>query len=480
MTVPSAERMLRATLREATAALRRRDVTSVDLVQAAIARHHNLGDTLHAYRSFDEKGALRQAEAADAVLDRAANDRTNPAPPLCGIPVSVKDIYGVDGFPTFAGSARQLPDDPWAEDGWLVTRVRAAGAVITGKTHTVEFAYGGVGINPHWGTPRNPWDPATARIPGGSSCGAGVSLWERSAMIALGSDTGGSIRIPAGFTGVVGHKTTRGRWPTDGVVPLSSTFDTVGALTRSVEDSVWFFGAVDPDCGDPAALLDLLSTSLVGELMVGIPECTIWDACASDVREVLESALGEIEGSGATLKPIVTTIIDEAVDLYMSGGIGKAEVHAFLQAQLPGAIDLLHPTVGRRIENPLPLDSAAYRDAVEQQRRLAALSATAFGDCDVIVLPTNLLTPPPVEGLADDLDAYAEVNYATLRPTCPVNLLELCAVSVPVGLDRSGMPVGLQIVGRHGEDEAVLGVALAIERLLGTPETRLGVPPLTP
>ena len=128
----------------------------------------------------------------------------------------------------------------------------------------------------------------------------------------------------------------------------------------------------------------------------------------------------------------------------------------------------------------MPLDSAAYREAIEQQRRLAALSGMTFGDCDVLVLPSNLLTPPPVEGLADDLDAYAEVNYATLRPTCPVNLLELCAVSVPVGLDRSGMPVGLQIVGRHGEDEAVLGVALAIERLLGTPETRLGVPPLTP
>jgi len=453
-------------------------VTSVDLVGAAIERHHALGDALHAYRSFDEEAALEQAEAADAVLDRAARRTADPAPPLCGIPVSVKDIYGVDGFPTFAGSARQLPDVPWARDAWLVRRARAAGAVIVGKTHTVEFAYGGVGINPHWGTPRNPWDPATARIPGGSSCGAGVSLWERSAMIALGSDTGGSIRIPAAFTGVVGHKTTRGRWSTEGVVQLSSTFDTVGALTRSVEDSVWFFGAVDPDSGDPARLLDALATSSADDLRVGIPECTIWEACQPDVRHVLDVALNEMEGAGATLTRMVATIMDEAVDLYMSGGIGKAEVHAFLEARLPGALDLLHPTVGHRVANPRTLDSPEYRDALGHQKRLTARADTAFGDCDVIVLPANLLTPPPVEGLAEDLDAYGEVNYATLRPTCPVNLLELCAVSVPVGLDPSGMPVGLQIIGRHGEDETVLGVALAIERVLGTPEARLGIPPL--
>ncbi len=130
--------------------------------------------------------------------------------------------------------------------------------MFVGKTHTVELAYGAVGMNPHWTTPRNPWDAGTHRIPGGSSAGAGVSLWEGSALVALGSDTGGSVRIPASLTGTVGHKTTKGRWPTDGVVQLSATLDTVGALTRSVADSVHFFGAIDPAWGDPAALLDHL------------------------------------------------------------------------------------------------------------------------------------------------------------------------------------------------------------------------------
>ena len=173
------------------------------------------------------------------------------APPLCGIPVSVKDLYAVDGMPTYAGSARTLPGDPWSRDGELIARLRRAGAVFVGKTHTVEFAYGGVGINPHWGTPRNPWDADTARIPGGSSCGAGVSLWEGSAMLALGSDTGGSIRIPSAFTGVVGHKPTKGRLPTTGVTQLSSTFDTTGTLARTVTDSAWFFGCADSRWGDP-------------------------------------------------------------------------------------------------------------------------------------------------------------------------------------------------------------------------------------
>ena len=474
MTLSPAERVLRGSLREAVAALRRRDVTSVGLVSAAIGRHTALDEQLGAYRSFDAGFALKQARDADEILDRAG--RTGEPPPLCGIPVSVKDIFGVTGFPTYAGSVRELPEDPWCRDAWLVTRAREAGAVIVGKTHTVEFAYGGVGINPNWGTPWNPWDPDIARIPGGSSCGAGVSLWERSAMIALGSDTGGSIRIPAAFTGVVGHKTTRGRWSTQGVVQLSSTFDTVGALTRSVEDSIWFFGAVDERYTDPSILLEGLEASSLDGLRVGIPECTLWEECQTDVRDVLERALEEVGAAGAELTRPVASALDDAVDHYMTGGIGKAEVHAFLQQELPGAIDLLHPTVGDRLIDPLPLDGARYRSALVRQSHLAVLANEVFGDCDVIVLPSNFMTPPPVAGLADDLGAYGEVNFATLRATCAVNLLDLCAVSLPVGLDASGMPVGLQIIGRSDEDEALLGVALAMERALGTPEARLGIP----
>lgn len=459
-------------LGDAVAALRSRAVSAVELVEAAIARHESHGELLHAYKHFDADAARTAARAADARLD------VGGAPPLCGIPVSVKDLYGVRGMPTFAGSARRLPDEPWSRDAWLIERLRAAGAVLMGKTHTVEFAYGGVGINPHWGTPRNPWDPDVARIPGGSSCGAGVSLWERSAMIALGSDTGGSIRIPAAFTGVVGHKTTKGRWPNDGVVQLASSFDSVGALTRTVTDAIHFFGSVDPKWGDPTPLLDALEATTVDGLRVAIPACTIWEACQPDIAAVLESALEELAAAGAELSNVVGTMLDDAVDLYMTGGIGKAECHAFLSSELPDWLDILHPIVGRRLESPLSLDSAEYRSALAKHRRMAALADSLFGDADVLVVPANLMTPPPVLEVADDLDRYVQVNYATLRPTCPANLLELCALTLPVGLDDARMPVGLQLVARAGEDEALLGMALAMERVLGTGAARMGTPPL--
>lgn len=452
--------------------LRCGELSATALTERAIERHAASAERLHAYKFFDMEGAREAARIAD---DRLA--RPDP-PPLCGIPVSVKDLYGVNGLPTFAGSARQLPEDPWSQDAWLVGCLRAAGAVIVGKTHTVEFAYGGVGMNPHWGTPWNPWDADIARIPGGSSCGAGVSLWEGSALLALGSDTGGSIRIPAAFTGVVGHKTTKGRWPTDGVVQLSTTFDTVGALTRSVEDSIYFFGCVDPDWGDPEPLLDSLSTTSVSGLKLAMPTCDLWNDCQPDIGEVLDRALNELEAAGAERIEVDGQLLDDAADLYLRGGIGRAECHAFLTARLPDWLDLLHPTVGKRLSGAKGLDSDDYRTALAKRRRMAAFAASLFSEADVLVMPGNLITPPPVTEVSDDLERYVRVNVATLRPTCPVNLLELCAVSIPVGLDASGMPVGLQLVARGGDDESLLGIALAVEQVLGTATDRMGRPPL--
>ncbi|MDH3270285.1 MAG: amidase [Gemmatimonadota bacterium] len=464
---------LAGSLAETAAALHAREVSAVELTRAALERHERLGERMHAYKHFDADAAMAAARAADQLLAKG-----DGAPPLCGIPVSVKDIYGVEGMPTYAGSAHRLPDSTWSRDGWLVERLRSSGAVIVGKTHTVEFAYGGVGMNPHWGTPHNPWDADVARIPGGSSCGAGVSLWEGSAMLALGSDTGGSIRIPAAFTGVVGHKTTKGRLPTDGVTQLSSTFDTLGALTRTVEDSIYFFGCVDPKWGDPRPLLETLEATSTEGLRIRLPECCLWEGCEPDIADVLTGALEELEGAGAVVERSVGTMIDDAYDHYMSGGIGKAEIHAWLLEHLPDWIDRLHPTVGARIEGPLPLDGREYRAALSKHRRMVALGDTLFDDADVLVLPANLISAPTVAEVRDDLSRYKVVNKSTLQPTCPVNMLGMCAISVPVGLDPNGMPVGLQLVARGGEDEALLGVALAAEAVWGDAVTRIGVPPL--
>ena len=451
-------------------ALRKRELSATELVDEAMGRHSLSGSYHHAYKHWDAEGAREGARRADEWL---LTDSCPP--PFCGIPVSVKDLFGVDGLPTFAGTARQLPRD-WEKDAWLVGRLRAQGAIFTGKTHMVELAYGSVGINPHWGTPRNPWDDSAHRIPGGSSSGAGVSLWAGSALVALGSDTGGSIRIPASMTGTVGHKITFNRWPVSGVVPLSRTFDTVGGLTRSVEDSVFFFGSIDPAWGDPMALFRHLSGPSTVSVRIGMPRCGIWDDCQADVAEVLELALADLTSASWHRSEIDGSLLDDARDLYVTGGITGSECLDFLHRDLPDWLQILHPTVGQRLVGLPSSKSERYAQSMEERRVLVAQVGSLFEEVDVLVLPTVMITPPMVSELGD-MDRYVETTLAALGATCPVNMLGLCAATIPVGLDQLGMPVGLQLLAPGGQDEALLSVALVAERVLGTARDRLGMPP---
>jgi len=450
--------------------LRAGDFSAAELTDLAIARHEEHGERLHAYKTFDAEGARAAARAADA---RLASDAT--VPPFCGIPVSVKDLFGAQGLPTFAGTPRALPS-PWTRDAWLVARLRRQGAVVMGKTHTVEFAYGAVGLNPHWGAPRNPWDADVHRITGGSSSGAGVSLWEGSALLALGSDTGGSIRIPAAMTGAVGHKTTYGRWSVDGVVPLSSTLDSVGGLTRTVDDSIHFFGAVDPAWGDPTRLRLHIATLTAAGFRVAIPRCAIWDECQSDVAEVLRASIDALGSAGWGVAEADGALLDAAHDLYMTGGIAGAECRAFLERELPEWIDTLHPIVGARLAHAPALDSAQYAASMAKRAQLMAAVPALFAGADVLALPASMATPPAAAEL-DDVERYGAANARALRPTCPVSMLGLCALTLPVGLDAARMPVGLQLVAPGGRDEALLGAALAAERVLGGPKATMGRPP---
>jgi len=458
-------------LAQIAAALLKREVSSTELVEEALSRHERRGSALNAYKHMDERAARSGARLADDLLASGAGG------PLCGIPVSVKDLYGVEGMPTFAGTARRLPP-PWETDAWLVSRLREQGAVFVGKTHTVELAFGAVGINPHWGTPRNPWDAAVARIPGGSSCGAAVSLWEGSALVALGSDTGGSIRIPASMTGTVGHKITYGRWPAAGVVPLSTSLDSVGGLTRTVEDSAYFFGAIDPVCGDANALLRDLRTSAPTGLSIAVPKCGIWSDCQVDIADVLERALDDLVTHGWHRRVVNGSLLDKAKNLYMTAGIAGVECRAFLERDLPGWLEILHPTVGSRLAGAPALDSEHYTASIAEREHLMGRTEELFAEADLLALPTAIITPPPVSDLSD-ADRYGATNAAALGPTCPINLLGLCAITLSVGLDQSDMPVGLQLVARAGQDEMLLGAALAVERVLGTSQDRLGQPTLS-
>ena len=418
------------------------------LIEEAQSRHD---PALNAYKTWASGFALRQADAADAAF--AAGNRLGA---LQGIPVSVKDIYGVEGLPIFAGSPRELPAR-WRREGPLVRTLRRQTAVVMGKAHTVEFAFGGLGINAHWPTPWNPQDRRVHRSPGGSSSGAGVSLGEGTALVALGTDTAGSVRIPASMTGSAGIKTTKGRWSTDGVVPLSPTFDTTGLLARSATDLAFAFQQFD------GASVTTLS-DLAG-LKLGRAERFFWEDTSPGVSERVEEALGLAGADGARVADAGLPAVKEVFELYHKGGIVSSELYAFLSAELPDWLETLDPRVRRRMELGKGLPAWDY---LQRRARYAALSAEAansLAGIDALVSPTVPITPPPVTDIADD-GAYTRTNLLALRNTCPASFLGLCAVTIPAGRDAAGMPVGLQLIGTPGSETRLLAIAVRLERLL--------------
>lgn len=472
-------------VRETAAAVRRGDESAVQHVEDAIRRHE--ASSLGAYSCFDAEGARAQAERVDAL----AASGGDPGP-LAGVTVSVKDLYGVEGLPIRAGTKRELPAR-WRREGFLVKSLRKLGAVIVGKTHTVELAFGGTGFNPNTGTPANPWDAAEHRVPGGSSSGAGVSLWDGSARVALGSDTGGSIRIPASAVGVVGHRQTTGRWPTTGVVPLSGTLDTVGFLTHTAADSQYVFRAVDALVGQnvgqgerdgrgrgiKSADAPAVGSAQVAGLRIGVPaSSSTWQDARADVRAVVRQALSELEEAGAVLVDLDLPEYDEAGRLYLSGGLVPPECIEFLERELPEWPGLLDPTVGARLDAARNARAVDYVRILRRRRRLSENLHARMDSARVgaMALPTLPLAPPPVADLVD-LDAYREINRQMLSNTGPAGMLDLCAISLPAGLADEKMPVGLQLAGRRGADLALLAAAVAAESILGTNLERLGWPP---
>ncbi len=444
-------------------------VTAVKLLELAGACHSGPGARLHAYQTWAPQ--TDQARSAD---ERSGRGETHD--PLAGIPVSVKDLFGVRDLPIWAGTSTALPPR-WQQEGPVVAELRRQQAVITGKTHTVELAFGGLGINQHWGTPRNPWDPEVHRVPGGSSAGAGVSLCEGSAWLALGTDTAGSVRIPASMTGNVGLKTSHGRWSCQGVVPLSPTLDTVGILTRSVADAVYAFASLDPLLGDPQALLARCSKQRVANLRIGHGSEPLWHHCSTAIADAVSKTLAELETRGATLLEQHLPQAQTAVEMLQSGSVVSAECDEFIESELPEWRTLISPHLAMRLDDGANLSAREYLQRRRRLRDLAASTAIAFEAIDVLACPTVPITPPAVDQLTE-LHAYRDANLAVLSNTCVANYLGLCALTMPVALDPFGMPVGLQLLARHGAEEQLLAAALAIETVIGKPRQRIGRPPI--
>ncbi len=455
---------------ETAAALRDGKLSARSLTEEAIARHDKWDGQLQAYKSWDSDYALAQADLADGAF-KAGRDLG----PAQGLIFSVKDIYGVVGFPTFAGSPKQLPTEDWSKDGTMVATARNQLCVVPGKTHTVEFAYGGLGTNLHWGTPRNPWDADDHRTPGGSSCGAGVSLWEGSAQIAYGTDTGGSVRVPASMTGCAGLKTTKGRWPTDGITELSATMDTPGILARSVADLAYGFACLDPAAR--AANAKPITPAEIGSVRIGTTSHHFWESCDADVADTVERAISEICAQAGRTTPIAFPEAGESVRVLGEGAIVAAEGWAFLERCLPDWIDTLDPLVRSRMEDGRVVTAPRYLNAL---RRIAELQASTYArmrEIDVLLVPTIPATPPKVDDV-QGANSYKAANLLALSNTMPGNVLGLCGITLLAGKDSSGMPVGLQLIAKPNDEERLIAVAQAIENVIGSAVDRLGRPPL--
>lgn len=458
-------------LAELIVALRERKLNAVELADWAIGNHAARGEAFHAYKTWNPELFRKQAMASDAALDAGVDLGA-----LQGIPVSIKDLVGVSGYPTYAGCPRELPES-WQTEGPIVTAIRHQLGVVSGKTHTVQFAFGGLGVNPHWGSPRNPWDAQVHRSPGGSSSGAGVSLHEGSALLAIGTDTAGSVRMPATMTGNAGFRPTPGRWPTDGIVPLVKSLDTAGPLAKSVDDLVIGFGAIDPQIDEDAVVFrNRLSQAELGDFRIGICDWYFED-CDPGVVEAVESALDELSKAGLRTEMVKMPHFDDVTDLFNVGGLHVGEFSAFIKDEMRGFEADLDPAVAIRLAKAESNTAVEHLNRVKAVARMAGVVDRAYGRLNAIVGPTIPLTPPRMSDIADP-ETHFVANMRLVRNTNTASLLKLCAMTVPVGLDAEGMPVGMHIVARENHDETALALAFACERVLGKSRDRLGIPPM--
>jgi len=396
------------------------------------------------------ESARAQADAADA---RAAFGIS--LGPLDGVIVSIKDLFDVAGEITRAGS-KVLAEEgkPAVADAVVVRRLRAAGAVIVGKTNMSEFAFTAIGVNPHFGTPGNPAD--RSRVPGGSSSGAAVAVADGMCDIAIGSDTGGSVRMPAALCGIVGFKPSRQRVPTDGAFPLSYSFDSIGPLARSVADCARADAILAGDDFSP-----LTPASLAG-LRIGIVEGPPLENLDAMVAAAFAAAIDRLDRAGARLTRETVSLLDDMAEVDAKGGIIGAEacaVHRERIARRGGDIDA---NVRARIERGCAINAADYIDMVRERSRLIRAMDEALQSLDVLAMPTIPIVAPTIAEVAEQ-KAFAARNAIVRRNTVIGNFFDLCAVSLPLA---APLPVGLMLLARNGDDRKLLCIAAAIMELL--------------
>jgi aspartyl-tRNA(Asn)/glutamyl-tRNA(Gln) amidotransferase subunit A len=393
--------------------------------------------------------------AADAADARAADGIS--LGPLDGSIVSIKDLFDVAGEPTRAGS-KILADEakPATADAPVLRRLRAAGAVIVAKTNMTEFALGGIGANPHFGTPGNPSD--RARVPGGSSSGAAVTAADGMCEIAIGTDTGGSVRIPAGLCGVVGFKPSRQRVPTAGAFPLSATLDSIGPLARSVADCAKADAVLSGEDFVPLEPIPLAG------LRCGIAQGLPLESLDDTVSAAFAAALKSLTAAGVRLTDETLPLLDEMREVNAYGGIVQPEACAVHRDRIKRRAADIDPNVRVRLERGCAVSAADYFDMMQARTRLVRAMDHWLASLDVLVMPTTPIVAPTMAEVTG-WENYAARNTLVLRNTSVGNFFDLCGISLPL---KAKLPVGLMLMARNGHDRMLLRIAAAVEKALAS------------
>jgi aspartyl-tRNA(Asn)/glutamyl-tRNA(Gln) amidotransferase subunit A len=424
------------------------------LVDACLARIADpSGEGARAFIHVDAEAAIEAAEA----MDRLREVKAAPSP-YAGIPVSIKDLFDIRGQVTRAGS-RVLDDSTPADaDAPVVARLRRAGFIVIGRTNMTEFAYSGIGINPHYGTPKSTWRRNVGHVPGGSSSGAAVSVADGMAHGALGTDTGGSCRIPAAYNGIVGFKPTQRRVPLDGGVPLSFTLDSFGPIARTagccaVLDAVLANETLTP-----------LRPRPIKGMRLAVPTTVALDELEDEVADAFDRALQTLSRHGALIERIAVPEFLDVAMMNTKGGFAAAESYAWHRYLIVGRGDDYDPRVSTRILRGESMSAAEYIDLLGARRSMIARTTVRLAPYDALVLPTTANTPPRIADLTDD-KAFTKANLLSLRNCTLINTFDGCAISLPCHREGEA-PVGLMLAASGGADRTIFELAAAMEGVI--------------
>jgi aspartyl-tRNA(Asn)/glutamyl-tRNA(Gln) amidotransferase subunit A len=406
-----------------------------------------------AFLSVDSHGARLAADA----MDRLRQTGAEPSP-FAGIPLSVKDLFDIEGEVTRAGSRVLERAPPAGRTASAVQRLRAAGFIVIGRTNMTEFAFSGLGLNPHFGTPLGPWNRAEMRVAGGSSSGAAASVADGMAHGALGTDTGGSCRIPAAFCGLVGFKPTAARVPRDGVLPLSTSLDSVGTIARSVSCCRLLDGVLAAEATSALAVVDLS----VGRALV--PTTLVMDELQPIVAASFERALKLLSGAGLRISEAAMPELARIPEMNAKGGFAAAESWGMHSTWIEGNAADYDPRVLSRIRRGMQQSAADYISLVTARTALIAEIEARLKGFDFVLMPTVPTIPPRLQDLETDTEYY-RINMLALRNPTVINMIDGCAMSLPMHrLDEP--PTGLMIAAVRGRDRKLLNFAVSIEECL--------------